>query len=158
MFNSLYYSTINRKLTFIDTVMSTISQKNKNSFDGYSTSTLIQNKKYDMLCFSSFARKTIHKIAHLKDCWDGYNAKAISSVIIERALKLVDFISYEPQIYPTPRGTIQFEFYNKNDNYLEIEIFENNYIVTQITKTEESEYAETDIINFLRTIKAFYAE
>ena len=75
--------------------------------------------------------KRIDDITLLEQDWNGYNASPISKDIITNAKKVVNILIYQPEIFPTARNTIQFE-YNIGNNrtaYLEIEVYANKYTV-----------------------------
>jgi len=52
----------------------------------------------------------LKKCEGLSDGWSGENSKAINSNILSKAQYLIDTLAIRPDIYPTPRGTIQFEW------------------------------------------------
>lgn len=70
--------------------------------------------------------KDIYNIQTLKDNWNGYNAKAISQVVIDRALELDVMLDCCDYVVPTPKGTIQFE-YRCDSKYFEVEVTKNKY-------------------------------
>ena len=51
----------------------------------------------------------LKKCEGLSDGWSGENSKAINSNILSKAQYLIDTLAIRPDIYPPPRGTIQFE-------------------------------------------------
>jgi hypothetical protein len=61
----------------------------------------------------------------LKDNWDGYNAPAIDFYLIEKCKEIVNSFALhiQPDIFPTGRNSIQFEYESDDGKYLEIEIF-----------------------------------
>ena len=77
--------------------------------------------------------KYINSFKQLSKNWDGYNANEIIPQIINKAIDLLNSIENisNIEIFPTPRGTIQFE-YEFNKKYFEIEIFEQYYSVLQM--------------------------
>lgn len=65
----------------------------------------------------------IEYIKSLKNNWNGYGTKPISESIINKALKLIKELKPIPEVFPTGRGSIQFEW-EKDSLYLEMEILE----------------------------------
>lgn len=70
---------------------------------------------------NSYAK--LELISNLKDNWNGNNALAFSSELISKCRKLVQHLPYQPEIFPTAVGAIQFEYKSANA-YLEFEISE----------------------------------
>ncbi len=67
----------------------------------------------------------LDSLSTLCDNWNDNGASRFNSELILTCKKIVNHINEQPEIYPTARGSIQFEFYDgKNPlKYLEIEIF-----------------------------------
>ena len=61
----------------------------------------------------------------LENNWNGYDAPKIDESIISKAKEIIRNISLVPDIFPTGRNSIQFEFEKKNGDYLEFEIYKN---------------------------------
>lgn len=62
--------------------------------------------------------------------WNGYSAELLSDATINKAVNILPQLDYQPRVFPTGRGTIQFEYFKKGGDYLEIEIGqEDNYFV-----------------------------
>lgn len=61
---------------------------------------------------------------NLKENWNGYDAKNFDDKTIIKAIDISrKFINCQlPEIFPTARGTVQFEWKNKNTGYLEFEV------------------------------------
>lgn len=66
--------------------------------------------------------KDIKSFRQLKYNWNGYNAEPISDKVIDKALNLIKELKLIPEVFPTARGSIQFEW-GKGSLYLEMEIF-----------------------------------
>lgn len=72
----------------------------------------------------------------MNDGWDGYSAQAISHQTIDRVLHILNSnaLTFEPEIFPTGRNTIQFEYGNVLERYFEFEIGEDeniSYLMTE---------------------------
>lgn len=59
----------------------------------------------------------------LPENWNTYGAKPFETKLIDKAKQVLATLSIPPQIFPTGRNSIQFE-YEQNSNYLEFEIYE----------------------------------
>lgn len=67
---------------------------------------------------------TLSSFSSLEKGWDGYRADPLDKRLIEFSRALVSSLPQDrqPDIFPTPRGTIQFEYEKNNGRYLEIEV------------------------------------
>lgn len=86
-------------------------------------------------------KKIIEKLDEfekLKDGWDGYCAKAVSKGAVESAKKLIDRFMLYPDVFPTSEGNIQFQVEDKDGNYLEMEILEDDTVEIYIETVNES--------------------
>ena len=72
--------------------------------------------------------KKLNDISSLPDNWDGDGATSFASSIIENAKQLIDTLSVQPDIFPTSRNSIQFEYENDKKEYLEFELFDKDHI------------------------------
>lgn len=64
----------------------------------------------------------LEKIAKLENGWDGENAKAFDSKLIQRVRNIIMHLDNQPEIFPTACDTIQIEYDRDDGSYLEIEI------------------------------------
>lgn len=75
--------------------------------------------------FTASARKVL-SFAVLPVNWDGYGAKPIPSRAVTRSLHLLglqQFQIYPPEVFPTGRESVQFEYEKPDGSYLEFEVF-----------------------------------
>ena len=63
----------------------------------------------------------IQDISKLKDDWNGNGASAVKDTLIQKMKYLVLRINVQPEIFPTPRGSIQFESEKETGEYIEFE-------------------------------------
>lgn len=112
-----------------------------------------QNASLDKKIFSNLLK--LKKYEKLSDGWSGENSKAIDSNILSKAKYLIDILAIQPDIYPTPRGTIQFEYY-KNSNYLEFEILSTGTKMLKVLKDEPYEQVINDLLDIKKEVNAFY--
>lgn len=68
----------------------------------------------------------IHEIERLQNNWNGNEATGFSTDIVRKARAIVMQLSIQPEIFPTARDSIQFEYENNVGDYLEFELFQNN--------------------------------
>ena len=85
--------------------------------------------------------KNIHKVSsfsNLKKGWNGYDAKPISTTLVEMVKEaLVSLSTYQPEVFPTGRNSIQLEYEKENGDYLEFEIFEDGKVSMYLSKGNE---------------------
>ncbi|WP_338220104.1 hypothetical protein [Algoriphagus sp. oki45] len=89
--------------------------------------------------------------------WNGNNAEPFSDALIEKAKSVLFSLRVQPEIFPTARKSIQFEYEKGNGDYLEIEIFEDFIKFFQVIGEIES----SDKIDFSRIfykVNEFYGE
>jgi hypothetical protein len=94
----------------------------------------------------------------LSENWNDNGATAISKDVVEKALNLLHIImiDFQPEIFPTARNSIQFE-YEDDDNYLEIEVFKDSYILYKNYNDIEKESKVYDLNTIDEEITAYYA-
>ena len=84
------------------------------------------SERNDIPAMNSLAKTEAHKrlesFRNLVNGWDGYHAKAINSDTAKRAATLIDRLPVAPEVFPTLDGNIQFQFEDKSNNYLELEL------------------------------------
>ena len=89
--------------------------------------------------------------------WNGNNAEPFSEALIEKAKSVLFSLRVQPEIFPTARKSIQFEYEKDNGDYLEIEIFEGFAKFFQVI----GEIETSDKIDFSKIfykINEFYGE
>ena len=99
-------------------------------------------------------KRKLRAIKRLEKGWNGYNGEAIDEKLISMVENLLSHLDYQPQVYPTGRGTIQIETYFDKNNFLEIEVsLEDAYLYQVKNRVElekEIDISEiNDIINDL---------
>ena len=103
--------------------------------------------------------KLLKSFSDLPKGWNGNGAKSISLSLINRCIDLISFpdLNYQPDIFPTARESIQFEYEKPDGSYLEIEVYEDNISYLYITKNgEETEHESADWQDILRLIYEFH--
>lgn len=75
--------------------------------------------------------ETLQQIAELKDNWNNNGATAFSETLITKCKRLVSEFQIPPSIFPTADCSIQMEWDNVVGDYLEINVYEDKYVVFQ---------------------------
>jgi hypothetical protein len=96
--------------------------------------------------------KTLNSYRDLLPNWNTYGAPPISLNAIEKAIRVLETLNVQPEIFPTGRNSIQFE-YACGPDYIEFEIFENKIEYFQIVDSVETagvveEYMVNELVNF----------
>ncbi|MBU0764546.1 MAG: hypothetical protein KJ607_06910, partial [Bacteroidetes bacterium] len=81
----------------------------------------------------------LNSFKNLRENWNGNDAQPFPEHLIEKVIKIISKLEYQPQIFPTGRNSIQLEFENKNGDYLEFEIFPDRIIAFKETRSDEWE-------------------
>jgi len=84
-------------------------------------------------------KRKLNSLKHLQEDWNGYNGETIEDALISDIENLISTLDYQPQIFPTGRGSIQIEKYLNDENLVEIEISSNEIFVYQVKNGEEIE-------------------
>jgi hypothetical protein len=71
--------------------------------------------------------------------WHGYESQTFSKELISKVKSIIRALEYQPQVFPTGRGTIQLEKWVDDDNLVEIEISEDEIFAYKVISGEESE-------------------
>lgn len=82
--------------------------------------------------------KRIRHFSQLEANWDGYGASELSDVVINRAIEFFTQLAFLPQVFPTPRNSVQFEYENDN-TYVEVEVFDDHVELLTMIGGEENE-------------------
>lgn len=80
-------------------------------------------EKQKLLIRENISRLT--EIGQLEDNWDNYNAQKFNPNLIFRCIDIVTSLEleFQPEIFPTAKGSIQFEYELDDYHYLEFEIY-----------------------------------
>ena len=82
---------------------------------------ILPDSRYDRLV-------RIDKIGELQDGWNGKDANSFSKELIGKAKGIIMKLIIQPDVFPTARDSIQFEYEKKNGDYLEFELFESGIL------------------------------
>ena len=90
--------------------------------------------------------KQLYEIMNLEKNWNGHNADPIPESVIANAHDLLDKVKdTNPGIFPTASSSVQFEWYNDHDAYLEVEIMEKDIVV--LFSTKNGDKPETSVFH-----------
>lgn len=101
-------------------------------------------------------KKILSNFKNLSSNWNEYNSEPIKLKIIEKTEKLISHLEFQPQIFPTGRGTIQIEYFKNDKNFIEIEISEEEQFLYKVQDGEDIE-EEIGIEDVPSIIEKFYA-
>ena len=90
--------------------------------------------------------------------WNGNGAMPFEAGLIQKAIHVLLSLKQQPQIFPTVRQSVQFEYHKATGDYLEFEIFKDKIIVysEQMNEETERELDSPEDINAL--VESFYAK
>ncbi|MBL0191590.1 MAG: hypothetical protein IPQ18_09680 [Saprospiraceae bacterium] len=84
-------------------------------------------------------KRKLDMIKNLGPNWNGYEGKPFETRLISKIQEIISDLDYQPQIFPTGRGTIQIEKYINDDNLIEIEVSNEQIFAYQVKNGEEIE-------------------
>lgn len=91
------------------------------------------------------ARNRLKEISYLKYDWNGYQAQPFQSRLIKKCKRILQELNHVPQIFPTARNSIQFEYELEDGSYLEFEIYLDKTHYLEIPKRDYSNCISEDI-------------
>lgn len=101
---------------------------------------------------------TLEKLKYLKDNWNLYGAKPLDPHVIDSCINLISTLTYQPDIFPTANLSIQLEYENKNEDYLELEFFNTDHIISFFqSNTGEERYEVYNASQIKNLVDDFYA-
>lgn len=114
------------------------------------TSTRFNNPERFSLEQLKINKRKLESIKKLRPNWNNYDGEAFDESLIGSIERIISDLDYQPQIFPTGRGTIQIEKYIDDKNLIEIEISNNEIFVYKVKNGQETEKEITvDEINSL---------
>ncbi len=125
---------------------------------------LIYDNRNGMLFMNNDVIASIRRLDEIKELpydWNGYGAAPFSSELIDKCKKIINILLPQPQIYPTGRQSIQFQYELKDKSYLEFEIFEHKtmclFVPKRIyTEAEEIEITDAEEKRIKEMVEKFY--
>lgn len=120
------------------------------------TSTRFNNPERFSLEQLKINKRKLESIRKLRSNWNNYDGEAFEESLISNIEKILSDLDYQPQIFPTGRGTIQIEKYIDEENLIEIEISNTEIFAFQVKNGEETE-REIDVDEINSLISGLYA-
>ena len=101
--------------------------------------------------------KLLESFVQLPENWNGYGAKGFTAPLVSLAKEILNSLEVQPDVFPTGRESIQFEYEKCNGEYLEFEIFNKSDIQVFIVKENGDEYEDLVEVNDVnRWVGRFY--
>lgn len=104
-------------------------------------------------------KQKIKSFKELQSNWNYCHAAPFEDELILKAEKLISMIWKQPDVFPTGRESIQFEYEKENGDYLEFEVFSDriNKLFMDDAENEEEEVISIDDISKINNIlREFY--
>ena len=100
---------------------------------------------------------TLRGFKNLAENWNGNGAMPFEAGLIEKATGMMMALKRQPQIFPTARQSVQFEYHKANGDYLEFEIFKDKIIAYSEQMNEEYERELDSLEDINGLVEVFYA-
>ena len=103
---------------------------------------------------------TLTEIGELEDNWDEYGASKFEPELILKCIKFISKLEldYQPEIFPSPRKSIQIEFEPDENFYLEFEFFIDRIKLYKRIENNKSFMESISEVNAIEEIKKFRQE
>jgi hypothetical protein len=121
-------------------------------FNNQLNSSLIKSSKPTQLDMNIISLENIKKY---ESNWNGLNGKSFDSNFLNLLSIKLNQLNKQPSIYPTGRGSIQFEYYLK-DNILEIEVYSDFNCEYFSEKNGKISEGNTEFENINNLVNEFY--
>lgn len=121
----------------------------------FSSSTRFNDSKRFSLDKLLLNKQKLESFKTLQKNWNGYEGDEIKTGLIDIAEKIISKMEYQPQIFPTGRGSIQIEKYFDDNNLYEIEISDNEIFLYKVKNGVEIE-KEISVVDLDKNIADFY--
>lgn len=99
----------------------------------------------------------LDELSRLNGNWNGYGAGVFNENLINFCKNILIMLQFQPEVFPTGRNSIQFEF-EKDGRYLELEIFSEDNISVLFINNNGKEFGghinRTEIRNW---VACFYS-
>jgi hypothetical protein len=129
--------------------------KEKDFKELFSSSTRFNNPERFSLDKLHLNKQKLESFKTLRKNWNGYDGEQIKPEVIDIVEKIISKIEYQPQIFPTGRGSIQLEKYFDENNFYEIEISDDEIFLYKVKDGVETE-KEISIKDLEKSIADFY--
>lgn len=102
------------------------------SIKAHSENTLVGGKSMEELMKKNVAK--LKEFGNLDLDWNGYGAEPFSRKLLESVDNIIRNIIVQPEVFPTGRKSVQFEYEKDSGEYLELEVFIDRIEVFSIDK------------------------
>lgn len=101
--------------------------------------------------------KNLSEIGQFQDNWNQYGAKKFSQELVFKCMQIITStdLSFQPEIYPTARRSIQMEYEPDRNHYFEIEVFDNSIKLYAKELGEENKKENLSIDDTIRELNDF---
>ena len=99
----------------------------------------------------------IRSFERLLPNWNQNGAAPLSREVTERAVDLLQFLKIQPQIFPTARQSVQFEYEKANGDYLEFEVFADKTQCYSEIEGKEQQFLLSNQLKANHLVKLFHA-
>lgn len=95
----------------------------------------------------------------LKDDWNGEGAAKFDKDLILKCIQLINSkdLKHQPEIFPTGRDSIQFEYEKENGDYLEFEIYSDHISGMRMNADKTTNYDELSPKQMYGMINEFFS-
>ena len=128
----------------------------KSRFEQYNKVVRAQGKELNAMKKEMNLQK-LDRIAAYQNNWNGEGTYKFDEEIISKAkfILLSTDLNRQPKIFPTNRNTIQIEYEDTNNKYLEVEILRNKFIVFTELYGEGNEYEVNSLDEVIKVMNEF---
>lgn len=126
------------------------------SFAGNAKIYLTQNISTQLPYAGLKNMEKLESFRHFQINWNGNGALPFIEGQIEKAKSILFNLPKQPEIFPTARQSVQFEYEKENGDYLEFEIFEDSISCLKIVAGMETE-SHIDESGIFSIVNNFYA-
>ncbi len=157
--NNTYSDVLKEKRNLISDVQNSINK-------AFQSFIILYDSRCNQVLMDSYllrSIKRIEEIASLEYDWNGYGASPFSHGLIAKCKEIVKNLEIQPQIYPTGRKSIQFQYELSDRSYLEFEIFEDKTLCLIVPKrvykdARTLEFHDRENIKIKEVITEFYGQ
>lgn len=128
----------------------------KSRYEQYQKVVKVQVKELNAMKKEMNIQK-LDRITVYDNNWNGEGTFKFDEEIISKAkfILLSTSLNRQPKIFPTNRNTIQLEYEETNNKYLEVEILQNKFNVFSELYGEENEYEVQSIEEVIKVMNGF---
>lgn len=98
----------------------------------------------------------INSFANLPQNWNDNGATPFSTSLIHAATRLIQDLEYQPEVFPTGRASILFEYGKPSGEFLSLEVFENKIETFFVPNNETQTLGHCDIVELRRIVNEFH--